>query len=99
MLRRYKRVNESLNVTWLFSRFEALSCAPVPVGRGTKFHGNLIAICHNLRYGNKTTSNWVSFNFTEAIPLCDIISIYIYIYIYIYVIHNNIKTHKLSATN
>jgi len=35
--------------------------------------------------------------FTEAIPLCDIISIYIYIYFH--VINNNSKTHKLSATN
>ena len=34
-------------------------------------------------------------NFTEAITLCDIISIYIYIYI----IHNNSKTNKLRATN
>ena len=48
-------------------------------------------------------------NFTEAILFCDYkyiyiyiyiyTYIYIYIYIYIYVIHNNIKTHKLSATN
>ena len=38
-------------------------------------------------------------SFTEAIPSCDIISIYIYIYIYIYihVIHNNSKTHRVKC--
>ena len=52
---------------------------------------SLTWLYHNVNAFVQATVTTV-INFTEAIPLCDIISIYIYIYIYIYVIFTSHTT-------